>query len=234
MTLNRMYHCVPRIISGDSQMSGLSCQATMHEHRQREQQVRRERREELRDRLHDPRELRAQADTDADRHPDQRWRSRSARSTRSMVMTPRPDSAADVRLDRDATPAHRRRSARQRKHDQRRQEPYQTDIHAALAAAGAGARSGRCALRRRERGGPVQQTRMERAVALDAAASAAIRSAPRIGSSSPCFLVEAEAVGPGHQRAEQQLVVDQDHDQHRARSPSRSRARLRCAIASAM
>ena len=29
MTLNRMYHCVPRIISGLSQMFGLSCNATM-------------------------------------------------------------------------------------------------------------------------------------------------------------------------------------------------------------
>ena len=29
MTLNRMYHWVPRIISGLSQMSGLSCQATI-------------------------------------------------------------------------------------------------------------------------------------------------------------------------------------------------------------
>ena len=31
MTLNRMYHCVPRIISGLSQMSGLSLSATIAE-----------------------------------------------------------------------------------------------------------------------------------------------------------------------------------------------------------
>ena len=31
MTLNKMYHCVPRIISGLSQIFGSSCQATMPE-----------------------------------------------------------------------------------------------------------------------------------------------------------------------------------------------------------
>ena len=39
-------------------------------------------------------------------------------------------------------------------------------------------------------------------------------SAQDSGLSSGCSLLDAETVGPGHQRAEQQLVVDQDHHQH--------------------
>ncbi len=34
------------------------------------------------------------------------------------------------------------------------------------------------------------------------------------------LLLEAEAVGPGHQRPEQHLIVDQDHDQHGADGPA--------------
>ena len=70
MTLNRMYHWVPRTISGDSQMSGLSCKATISETDDGKQQVGRERGEKLRHRLHDRVRCGPQSDIDADRRPD--------------------------------------------------------------------------------------------------------------------------------------------------------------------
>ena len=72
ITLNRMYHCVPRIISGLSQISGLSSKRTISDDRDGKEQVGRERREKLHDRLRRSATPRAQPDPDADRHPDQR------------------------------------------------------------------------------------------------------------------------------------------------------------------
>ena len=65
-------------------------------------------------------------------------------------------------------------------------------------------------------------------------ANGAARRAPRIGRRHARLLLEAEAVGPGHQRAEQQLVVDQDHHEHGHDRPADRGEVLRCSIASAM
>ncbi len=77
MTLKRMYHCVPRIMSGLSQMSGVSLNSTMPETTIGKQQVRRERRQKLRDRLHDAGQRAAAA------QPKHRWAPRSRSRTRS-------------------------------------------------------------------------------------------------------------------------------------------------------
>ena len=71
MTLNRMYHCVPSTISGESQMFGVEVQRDDQDDRDGEEHVGREGGQELRDRLHPLGPGRAQADPDADRHPDQ-------------------------------------------------------------------------------------------------------------------------------------------------------------------
>ena len=55
----------------------------------------------------------------------------------------------------------------------------------------------------RRLGQPVEQPRAAHQV--EHPGSAAVR---------PAVLLEAEPVGPGHQRPEQQLIVEQDHDQH--------------------
>ena len=70
-TLNRMYHWVPRIISGVSQMSASQVEVHDEQHERREQQIGGERGEELRHRLRPPGPDRAQPEPDADRHPDQ-------------------------------------------------------------------------------------------------------------------------------------------------------------------
>ena len=71
MTLNRMYHWVPRMISGESQMFGFSRQATIAITANGKQHVGREGGQELGDRLDALGPGRAQADPHADRHPDQ-------------------------------------------------------------------------------------------------------------------------------------------------------------------
>ena len=71
MTLNRMYHWVPRTISGVSQMSAFKLEIHNEQHDRREQQVGGKRGEELCQWLRSPRPDRPQAEPDADRHPEQ-------------------------------------------------------------------------------------------------------------------------------------------------------------------
>ena len=114
MTLKRIYHCVPRIISGVSQMSGLRREINDDARRShREQQVGGESGQELRDRLH----------RGAPRPGAGRSRRRSAprltaastisTTTRSRVIRPRPHGRISPRSDQvSAVPTRSRRSAR--------------------------------------------------------------------------------------------------------------------------
>ena len=64
------------------------------------------------------------------------------------------------------------------------------------------------------------------------AGAAEQRRAPRIRARPDAGLLEPEFVGPGDQRAEQQLVVDQDHDQHGQDGIADRARRSCCSIAS--
>ena len=109
-------------------------------------------------------------------------------------------------------------------HDQRARPANTTAGRCAGRARGGGGRSGAVAAGDASAGPAhrgVERRRRQRASRRE---RCIIVSAQESGSRPPCVLLDTEPVGPGHQRPEQQLVVQQDHDEHGRRSPSRWRA----------
>jgi hypothetical protein len=132
MTLKRMYHCVPRIMSGLSQMSGFKLPQHDAGHHDRKDEIRGKGRQELRDRLHDSGHPRPHAHIDADRHPDEA-RDRDQIPTRKSVRKP---SNTTCRSPSPVTPrVHKlHQSSRWREHDQR-DHAYRIPHRIAQAAA---------------------------------------------------------------------------------------------------
>ena len=242
MTLNRMYHWVPSTISGDSQMSGSSCKAHDADDGEREQQVGRESRQELRHRLHrcgnaGPAARSRPRSAPRSGSPARSAPSRAAWSAQAGTCPPRPDRRAracarDVADDRPQAPRQRR--ARSRSHTRCRRRELERAAHAVarsraratLRSRYAAAIPARCGSARLRRAGACGgQGRRPRISGARCAAVASKRNLSAQATSGP----------------EEQLVVEQDHDQHgerrpgrrrrdrAARSPARCRSRCRAA-----
>ena len=113
-----MYHCVPRIISGDSQISGLSFTARSAITTIGKEQIGRKGGEELDDRLDAMCDPRPQPDPDADRHPDDRGKRdqhHHADQGQKAQEHDMPDLGdADFGMDEFADAVERRRASRNR------------------------------------------------------------------------------------------------------------------------
>ena len=126
MTLNRMYHCVPRIISGLSQMSGSSRNATIAETAIGNSRLAGKAARNCATGCTIARERGPQADPDADRHPDQAGDARSARARapwwRGRARRPSPTSRERHARDDEARdlPERAARRARRRRPSQSR------------------------------------------------------------------------------------------------------------------
>ena len=233
MTLNRMYHCVPRIISGLSQMSGFSCQRHDAVHGEREQQVRRERREELRDRLHDLRRRAAAVPTQTPTGTQIRLASAISTNTRTSV--------SEREAERRAAPRAATSCSNSTRSDvPQRQSSSASDRRANHSTIAHGSR-----LRRSARGCVGEPSGIAQLVQRTPASNAAwrretsrerriMRRAPRSAAAAARLLLEAQSVDPRDERPEQQLVVEQDHDEHRDDRPAdraadrRARSPPRC------
>ena len=194
MTLNRMYHCVPRIISGLSQIFGLSSKRDDRRHRDRKQQVRRKGGKKLRDRLNQIGDDAAGCRPRRRSAPRSRSRARSARRRGSSVASPSSTVVAtsDSVMPRD----HKARELPERRRGENADDrgPWQRRSSRAdsagasadgLGAAGP-ARQQQAAPQRRERiGDAVDQPRAPHHVEHPRFAAAASRVPARNESGRP-------------------------------------------------
>ena len=206
-----MYHCVPRIISGLSQISGLSLNMTINDTATGNRYIRRKCREELRDRLDDIGDLRSGADPYADWHPnhagdrDQHHNAGQGRKSKQQSggdvgsvtssMTKRPTCQTATAPSAVTIMAH--------------WNVIQPCCCCGSRTTGVARLGPACEK------DPPPHGRERPGEAIDEARAAEHCQHPRVRRQHARLLLEAEAVCPSYQRPKQHLIVDQDHDEHR-------------------
>ena len=183
---------------------------------ERKEQVRRECRQELGDGLDEAGEPRAQADPDADRHPDQagdrderqhahhRDQAEKRRGTHLGGRQSAEDEAADLP---ECRRGHGENDAGPQAITPARVVPTDRDLGMPWAAA-----------KLQPVGAPPQEREGSGQGRNDTGMAEDVQD-PGLGWRDSCFLLEPEAIRPGNQRSEEQLVVDQDDHEHRADRP---------------
>ena len=211
MTLNKMYHWAPRIISGLSQTSGSSLKSHDQEYRDREQQIGRKGRQELGDRLHLLGELgfRPTSTPIGTQTRDARATSIvDPKQSQAAIRTPRSSKS---RQDNPVFHADIPNAAnRQRRRSGRPEESAPTACRPGRDAPSHP--SCKCQSR------PSRATDAERQLAqrppFRCRERVANRSTITLRTDCPTRLLEAKLLGPDHHWPKQQLVDAQDRQGH--------------------
>ena len=175
-----------------------------------EQQIGRERGQELRHRLNDPRQVRAQPDIDPDGRPDgacQRDQHDHAaqRGESAKADVEKLPAAKRYAGETDHAPQHVQYQDEQTGVPDRIGDPRRNGTRTVRALT---------SRRRRQAIGPMHQRIERHANSVHQLRPAEHLQGPGFGRFVAALGVDTETVGPGDQRAEQELVVDQDDEQH--------------------